>query len=136
MVCGPDQPTEKFVGTESVRALGELWVLCEGRSELPGGGMATTLMTLGYESGQNAFVGTWVGSMMTWLWVYSGSLDPAERILTLTSEGPDFSGQNKLTTYRDAIEFLGEDHRVLRSQRLGDDGEWHQIMMADYKRRS
>ena len=27
---GPDQPPEKFKGTESVRSLGGLWILCRG----------------------------------------------------------------------------------------------------------
>src|SRR5262245_66093699 len=61
-VMGPEQPPSKFMGTESVRSLGALWVLCEGRGEMPGGGMATTLMTLGYDPAKKRYVGTFVGS--------------------------------------------------------------------------
>lgn len=32
----PGKPPEKCTGSESVRSLGGLWVLCEGRGEMPG----------------------------------------------------------------------------------------------------
>ncbi|MGH8579053.1 MAG: DUF1579 family protein [Gammaproteobacteria bacterium] len=35
---GPEKPPERFKGMESVRSLGGLWVLYEGRAEMPGGG--------------------------------------------------------------------------------------------------
>ena len=35
MPTGPDQPPSKFTGIENVRSLGGLWVLCEGRGEMP-----------------------------------------------------------------------------------------------------
>lgn len=55
--------------TESVRSLGGLWILAEGQSEMPGGGAATTMMTLGYDAQKQRYVGTWIGSMRTCLWV-------------------------------------------------------------------
>ena len=53
---GPDVPPE-CDGTESVRSLGGLWVLCEGHAEMTGGIPATTLMTLGYDPQKNRFIG-------------------------------------------------------------------------------
>ena len=131
---GSDKPPEKFKGSESVRSLGDLWVLCEGRVEMPGGGMATTLMTLGYDPQKQRYVGTWVGSMMTHLWVYDGYLDPEEKVLMLNAEGPSWAEEGKLAKYKDVIEIQSEDHRVLRSHMLGDDGQWHQFMTAHYRR--
>jgi len=133
--CEPGKPPEKATGSESVRSLGDLWVLCEGRGEMPGGGMATTLMTLGYDPQKRQFAGTWVGSMMTHLWVYDGSLDTAERVLTLNADGPDFTVEGKLAKYRDVIEFKSDDHRVLTSHVLSDDGAWHEFMTAHYRRK-
>jgi Protein of unknown function (DUF1579) len=49
----PGKPATKATGTESVRSLGGLWVLAEGRGVMPGGGPATTLMTLGYDTEKN-----------------------------------------------------------------------------------
>src|SRR5262245_54079441 len=87
-VMEPGKPTERSRGTESVRSLGGLWVVGEGRGEMPGGGTATTMLTLGFDPQRGRYVGTWIGSMMGHLWVYDGSLDPAEKVLTLNAEGP------------------------------------------------
>ena len=132
----PGKPSEKFAGSESVRSLGGLWILCEGRGEMPGGGMATMLMTLGYDPQKKQYVGTWVGSMMTYLWVYNGSMDAEEKVLTLNAEGPNWSEEGKLAKYKDVIEVKGHDHRVLTSHMLGDDGEWRQFMTANYRRKT
>jgi hypothetical protein len=55
---GSDRPSEKSTGTESVRSLGGLWILAEGQGEMPGCGLATTMMTLGYDSQTQRYVGT------------------------------------------------------------------------------
>jgi Protein of unknown function (DUF1579) len=134
-IVQPGKPPEKFAGTESVRSLGGVWVLCEGWGEMPGGGTATTVMTLGYDPVKKRFVGTFIGSMMTNLWVYDGELDPAAKVLTLDSEGPSFTTEGKMAKYRDVIEIKTDDHRVLTSNFLGDEGEWHQFMTANYRRK-
>jgi hypothetical protein len=128
----PGKPPEKWKATESVRSLGGLWVLAEGRSEMHEGGTATTLMTLGYDPQKQRYVGTFVGSMMTHLWVYNGALDAAGTVLTLDTEGPDMTG--KMSKFKDIIEFKNDDHRLLRSQMLSDDGTWHEFMTANYRR--
>jgi hypothetical protein len=132
---GPDKPPEKFQGSETVRSLGGLWVLCESRVEVPGGGVGTTLMTLGFDPRTKRFVGTFVGSMGTHMWVYNGALDAAERVLTLDCEGPDFSTEGKMTSYKDAIEIVSDDQRVLTSQMLAADGSWLPIMTQTYRRK-
>lgn len=133
-VMGPDQPPVKHTGKESVRSLGGVWVLCEGRGEMPDGGIGTTLMTLGYDPMKKRFVGTFIGSMMTNLWVYEGSLDAAGKALTLDCEGPSFSAEGTMTKYKDTIEIKSAGHRVLSSQALGDDGKWHRFMTATYRK--
>jgi Protein of unknown function (DUF1579) len=131
----PGKPPEKGTGTESVRSLGGLWIVAEGQGEMPGGGAATMIMTLGYDPQKTRYVGTWIGSMMTHLWVYEGALDAAERVLTLEVEGPSMAGDGKMAKYRDVIEVESDDHRVLTSHVLGDDGQWHRFMTAHYRRR-
>ena len=128
---------ETCKGTESVRSLGGLWILAEGRGEMPDGGSATMLMTIGYDPGKKRYVGTWVGSMMTHLWLYDGELDASRTVLTLNSEGPDMSpgaAPGKLAKYKDVIEIKGADHRILTSYCLGADGKWQQFMTAQYQR--
>ena len=58
----PGKPPMKLAGSESVRSLGGVWVLCEGQGQMPDGGTAKTLMTLGYDAAKKRFVGTFIGS--------------------------------------------------------------------------
>jgi hypothetical protein len=130
----PGQPPSKFVGTESVRSLGDLWILGEGQGEMPGCGAATTVLTLGYDPQKQRYIGTWIGSMMTHLWLYDGVLDAAGRVLTLNAEGPHMAAEGKMAQYKDVVEFTGADHRVLTSHVLDEDGQWREIMRAHYRR--
>lgn len=130
----PGAPPEKFIGTESVRSLGGLWFLAEGRGEMPGGGEATTIMTLGYDPQKKRYVGTWIGSMMTHLWLYDGELDAIGRQLTLHAEGPSTAVEGRMTSYKDVIEFESDDHRLLTSHMLTDEGKWQRLMTAHYRR--
>lgn len=131
----PGQPPATVKGSEAIRSLGGLWVMAEGQGEMPGGGAMTSMMTLGYDPRTGRYVGTFIASMMTHLWVYEGALDDAGRVLTLDTQGPDFaSGGKTMARYQDAITFESNDHRVLTSRMLGDDGQWRQIMTAHYWR--
>jgi hypothetical protein len=131
----PGGSPQKYTGTETVRSLGGLWTLAEGQGKMPGGGTATTLMTLGYDPIRGRFTGTFVASMMTYLWVYEGTLDANERMLTLEVEGPDFEVEGKMRLYRDVIEFINDDHRTLTSYLRGEDGQWSEFMKAHYHRK-
>lgn len=134
VTMGSDQPPEKATGTEHVRSIGGLWVLAEGQGEMPGCGHATTLVTLGYDPQQQRYVGTWIGSMMTYLWQYEGELNADETMLTLHSEGPAMTGDGKMAKYKDVIEFKSDDHRIMTSHALSDDGQWHHFMTVNYQR--
>jgi Protein of unknown function (DUF1579) len=134
-MMGPGQPPSTHAGTETVRSMGGVWFLCEGHGDMPGGGTATTLMTLGYDPAKKRYVGTFIGSMMTNLWLYEGQLDASGRILTLDTEGPSFTEPGKMAKYQDIIEIKSDNHRVLSSQALGEDGKWHRFMTANYRRR-
>jgi hypothetical protein len=128
----PGEPPTKFTGTESVRLLGGLWVVAEGQGEMPGGGQATTILTIGYDPDKKRYVGTWIGSMMPNLWVYEGSVDG--NALSLDTEGPDMSEKGKTAKYRETIEFKSDDQRTFTSRMLGPDGSWKTIMTANYRR--
>lgn len=126
------QSTSKIVGTEVVRSIGGLWIVAEGEGEKPGGNFRT-MMTLGYDPQGDCFVGTFVGSMMTHLWLYKGCLDVNEKMLTLDTEGPNFDN-TAMTNYQDTIEFVSDDYRVMTSQILMNDGKWNHFMTAHYRR--
>ena len=128
-----DQPPSKIKGTEIVRSLGGLWIIAEGVGEMLDASSGKTMMTLGFDPRSDRFVGTFIGTMMTHLWIYTGSLDATEKVLTLDTEGPNFA-QSAMTKYKDIIEFVSNDHRIMTSQILGDDGHWLQFMTAHYQR--
>ena len=124
----------KITGTERIRSVGGLWIVAEGQGEMPGGGVARTCLTLGYDPQKQRFVGTWYGSMMYNLWVYEGSLDETGKRLVLETEGPDFAADGKTASYRETIELLTPDHRIFSSSMRGKDGTWTTFMTAHYRR--
>jgi len=131
----PDNVQEKFNGMESVISIGGLWIQGESHGEMPGcDTMADMVITLGYDPVKQYFVGTWIGSMMPYLWVYQGSLDADKNILTLHTEGPSCHDENKLTKYTDIIEIKSSNQRTLTSLMQGEDGEWHRLVTTSYQR--
>lgn len=136
MVAEPGkEPPEKHTGTETVRSLGGLWVICEGHGNTPEG-PADSIMTLGYDPEKKRFQGTFVASTMTHLWLYeSGELDPTGTALALDADGPSFTVAGQTSRYRDIIETKSDDHRLLRSTVLGDDGQWQTISVSTYRRK-
>jgi hypothetical protein len=73
--------------------------------------------------------------MMTHQWVYDGELDASERVLTLSSEGPSFSGDGSMSKYQDVIELKGKDVRTLTGRVLTPDGTWQAFMTVEYRRK-
>jgi Protein of unknown function (DUF1579) len=132
---GSDQSPDKSKGTEIVRSLGGLWVVGEGKGEMPDGQTGTTIITLGYDPQSDRYIGTFVCSMMPHLWLYNGSLDATETVLTLDTEGPNCT-QTALSKYQDIMTFVSDDHRILTSRILGEDGNWNQFMIGHYWRKS
>jgi hypothetical protein len=130
-IMEPGKPPSKFTGTDSVRKLGELWVICEGQGEMPGGGVSKSIMSLGFDPAKKRFVGTFIASPMTFLWVYDGGLQG--NVLTMDCDGPSFTGQG-MAKYQDIIEIISDDHRTLTSQQLVD-GKWQHFMTAHYRRK-
>jgi hypothetical protein len=131
-IAGPDQPPVKHTGAETVRSF-KVWVLCEGT--MPGDVSMQTLLTLGYDPAKKKFVGTFIGSMMTHLWVYEGELDASGKKLVLDAVGPSFADPTKTAKYKDTVEIVSPDHRTLSSQFQAEDGTWHHFMTAHYRRK-
>jgi hypothetical protein len=135
-VMGPGQDPMKFTSTEVVRAIGGIWIQGESTSQMPDGSPATMLLTLGFDPAKKRFVGTWLGSMMTHLWIYDGELHG--NVLTLNAQGPmcspDGAPSGKLGNFKDVFEFKSDDHRILSSSKQEDDGQWTSFMTAHYHR--
>lgn len=130
---GSEEPV-KIQFQESVRSIGGIWVVGEGTSSF-GGSPFKSVLTLGYDPKRKAFVGTWIDTMQTHMWSYTGTLNDAGTTLTLTAEGPSCEDPSKMATYRDTIEFQSPDRRTLSSAVKGEDGTWTTIMTAEYRRK-
>lgn len=133
-IMGPDQPPVTSTGQESVRSLGGLWTITEGGGSSSGGPWKS-IMTLGFDPTTKKFVGTFIASMMTHLWKYTGTLDETGRVLTLDTEGPNFAS-GSIVPYQDIIEIVDADNRMLSSRMLGENGTWIPFMKAHYKRKA
>jgi hypothetical protein len=130
---GPDQPAMVMTGRETVRMLGGLWVICEGSGEVPDGSTMTYVMTLGFDTEKKRFVGTWVGSVGSSMFVYEGELDASGK-LPLNCEGPSCMEPGTQARYQDTIEMVGHDRRTLSSRVQKKDGAWVSFMKAVYTR--
>lgn len=123
----PDGTASTAPGRMTCRSLGGLWLIAESSGESEEGGGWSSVMTLGFDPAQNRYVGTFVGSMMTHIWPYRGSLDASGKRLPLWSEGPKFDGSG-IGEYRDTIEIIDADTWHFSSELLADDGQWVKFM--------
>jgi hypothetical protein len=129
---GPDKPAEKMSGTESVRSLGGLWIIGEGKGKMPDGEGCTMILTLGYDPALKKYVGTWIGSMMSRLWVYDVTVDG--NTINMESDGPAFDDPTRTVRFRDSIEIKSPDLRTFTSSFVGDDGKRFNFMTSEYRR--
>ncbi len=129
----PDGTTSKTPGSMSCRSLGGLWVICESNGESAEGESWSSIMTLGFDSKQNQYVGTFVGSMMANIWPYQGVVDASGKRLPLDSEGPKFGGSGRCK-YRDTIEIIDKDNWLFISELQDDDGQWVRFMTGKHIR--
>jgi hypothetical protein len=133
-IMGPDQPPMTGTGRETVRAFGDLWVMGDGEMAGPDGSPMRTLITLGFDRRTKRFVGSFVATAMTSIWVYDGELNASGRVLTLNTTGPSFTKEGEVAAYRDIVELHPDGRRLLRSEYQDDDGRWHEFMRAVYTR--
>ncbi len=122
--------------TETVRSLGGIWFVAEGNGNMPGGEAATTILTLGYDPARGKYVGSWIGSMMNYLWVYEGDVSDDRTVLSLYTTGPDFTEPGAIGEYREQIIFRDDDHRIFVSSARQPDGGWKPFMEAQYARQA
>lgn len=129
-----DHPGASFTGTESVRPIGDTWMVAENKGRGFNGSASHSLMTLGYEPDKGRFTGSFAGTMVPVLFLYDGALTEDGTSLILDTEGPAMTEGRATDKYRDIIHILDENNRELIAQVLGDDGQWREFMSTRYRR--
>ena len=125
---------ETWKSLESIKAIGDLWIVAEGSTGSPSTSFSS-MLTIGYDPAEKAFVGSWVDSLQTRMWTYRGTLDEEKQTLTLATEGPSLTDPTKTSRYEDRLEVLDADHKRITSVGMDDSGEWVQYMQVNYTRR-
>jgi hypothetical protein len=127
-------PRAEAAGTDSVRALGDHWVVAETKTTMMGAPYSG-ILSLGYNPLKKHFNGTWIDSFGGHLWVYKGTLNDAGDTLTLETEGPSIQGPDKTARYKEVIQITGEDSRTFTSSIETDDGTWMKLLTIEYHRK-
>jgi hypothetical protein len=132
----PDEPPMESEGTDSVRKLGEHWIIAETRTSMMGSPYHGVL-SLGYNALTERFGGTWIDSFGGQLWVYTATLDEAGDTMTLETEGPSLEhGPEQTARYRETLRITGDDSRTFTSTTEMDDGTWVKIVDIEYRRKT
>lgn len=130
----PGQPPVESAGTDSVRALGEHWIIAETKTTMMGAPY-NGILSLGYDAQKKHFAGTWIDSFGGYLWVYKGTLNDVGDTMTLETEGPSLQNPGKTARYKEVIKITDKDTRTFTSSTQSDDGAWMQILTIEYRRK-
>ncbi|WP_421361810.1 DUF1579 domain-containing protein [Agrobacterium rosae] len=129
----PDDAEQRF--TESIKSVGGLWIVSDGRGKMPDGTPMAAIITLGFDPVKGHYVGSWIGSMMTTLWVYKGWLEPDGKTLVLEAQGPKFDGSGEIATYHDVLTLHDDNSRTFSGSVLQPDGSFKQFMSSEFRRK-
>ena len=129
-----DHPGVLIEGTESVRAIGDTWIVSENKGKTSDGDDSHTITIIGYEPEKKRFTGAVAGTAVPTLFVYDGSLGEDGTALMLETEGPAMSEGNDIDRYRDIICIVGHGDRETIAQVLAVNGEWREFMRTKYHR--
>ena len=131
----PDKPPVKSAASDSVRALGDHWIVAETKTTMMGAPFSG-ILSLGYDTHKKKFNATWIDSTSGHLWVYKGTLNDAGDTLTLETEGPSMQGPDKTARYKEVITIKGKDRRTFTSKIELEDGKWKKILEVEYRRKA
>lgn len=132
--AAPGQDAVTCTATIHNKMVGGFWLVSEAKSEMMGVNF-TAIQTIGYDEKSKKYMGTWIDSMMNYMWKYEGSVDKTGKILTLEAEGPNFLKPGTTGKFRDIYEFKSDDHIASISQMQGEDGKWITFMTGSMKRK-
>ena len=122
----PDDPDQRRTGTESVSRRG-VWTVIESSDGAR------------FQLARNPATGAITGDFVNWedatLWTCDGAID-AEGRLHLRSRGPSFDVEGMQTDYDDVFDILSPDERRLTGRLVGQDGQWRDFTVTNYRRKA
>jgi hypothetical protein len=132
-VLGPGQEPVRRESTARARMVGN-WLVAEGTITDSEGRAMTSILTIGYDAVDDAFVATYIDQMQRHMWRLKGSLDEAGATLTLDTEGPLMGDPTRLAPFRVVIQSHEPGRKMMRSMVLAPDGEWFEFSRAEHSR--
>ncbi len=117
----------------SSRAVGERWMINEHRGQF-GEMKFEAVQTIGYDAEKKQFSGSWIDSLTSFNWSYTGSIDSTGKKLTLNATGPDWTDASKTRKYRDVYEVKSKNKFAALSQMMNDAGQWETFMTGTMTR--
>jgi Protein of unknown function (DUF1579) len=129
-----DHPGATARGTETVRAIGDHFVVLDNHGTLNDGSASQSATLIGYEPEEDRLTGAVATTAVPVLFVYRGELSTDGRILCLETEGPAMTEGRKTDRYRDVLELVNADRRVTSAQVLLQDGQWKEFMRTELVR--
>jgi hypothetical protein len=130
-----DHPGITAKGTETVRPVGDVWVLLESEGTFSDASRSHSVTALGFEPAIDRFTGSVVSTTVPTLFVYDGHLSDDGLSLILETEGPAMTEGREIDRYRDIIQFTDDNTRTTSAQVLVENNcEWREFMMTRYIR--
>ncbi len=120
----PGAPEQRSRGVSVQRLVGGRWLVADFKSETGFEGHGI----LGWDASRQAYAGTWVDAMRSFLVVMEGQWDEGARALTLHAAASLADGRT--LRWREVTEHVDDDTRSFR-QHIGD----HETMTVTYRRR-
>jgi hypothetical protein len=127
----PGKPPTKTRGSELNRSIGGFWILSEHKGDFFGTPF-TGIFSLGYSPEKKKYVGTWIDSLTSHLWTYTGSMDEAGKVLTLEAEGPGHDG--KPAKFREILAVVDKNQKTFTSS-IEKDGKDVTFLKLPYARK-
>lgn len=129
----PDVPSMTCEGTIKSQMLGGFWVVNRTTNKVQGMEIEA-VQSIGYDPKKKKYIGTYVDSVMSHMWIYEGTVDKTGKILTLEAEGPNMMEPGKTAMYRDIYEFKSKDEIIATAQYQDPSGNWVTMMKGTAKR--
>lgn len=131
-MIAPDEPWAQGTGEQSGRILGQ-WLVIDGRDTTSAQHPMTNMLRIGYDAHERRIVASWIDSVQTMRWSYTGTLSGDGTELTLEADGPNPAEPGKTLRYRHVITATdGDSHRGASAVRK--DREWIEFARYSYTR--